>query len=158
LQEQRLYQVSQFCQSSLSDPFCSNNNKGRFLVFLICTALLCFYCVQQCLAILLELARRKHVPLDGVNDYLVLFFLRGGVFRNLAILTLVAGGAVFTFFVFHLRLALRNVTTNEYVKRRRAAAGLASAPSELQISAQRSLDDSLYSRGSWAANLAALFF
>jgi hypothetical protein len=127
-------------------------------VFLVCTALLCFYCVQQCLAILLELARRKQLPLDTVKDYLVLFFLRGGVFRNLIVLTLVAGGAVSAFFIFHLRLAVRNVTTNEYVKRRRAAAGLLSAPSELRRSAKRSLDDSLYSRGSWAANLSALFF
>ncbi len=126
-------------------------------MFLICTALLCFYCVQQCGAILLELARRQKLPLAGVKDFAVLFFLRGGVFRNMAVLTLVAGGAVFAFFVFHLRLALRNVTTNEYVKRRRAVAALAAAPPELQRTARRSLQDSLYSRGSWRANLSALF-
>ena len=126
-------------------------------MFLLCTALLCFYCVQQCLAILLELARRQQVVVAGVMDFCILLFLRGGVFRNMAVLTLVAGVAVFAFFVFHLRLALRNVTTNEYVKRRRAAAALETAPPEVRRAARRSLQDTLYSRGSWSANLRALF-
>ncbi len=91
----------------------SKNNKALFLSFLLATAALCFYCVYLCVTIVLKLARKQAIAVDGVKDFLIVFMLRGGVFRNMAIITLVAGVAVGAFFLFHLRLACKNMTTNE---------------------------------------------
>jgi hypothetical protein len=93
----------------------AQNNKGVFLLFLLATALLCFYCVYLCVWILLMLADRNGLSVTNTAEFCELFFLRGGVFRNMAVITVVAGVAVFAFFVFHLRLACLNMTTNEYV-------------------------------------------
>ncbi len=142
----------------LTSLFFSHSNKGRFLVFLVCTFVLCFYCVFQCLCILVDLAHRRGIPIEGLWDFLVLFFLRGGVYRNMALVTLVAGGAVLAFFLFHFRLAIRNITTNEYVKRRRAANVLENAPPSMRKDSRRALSHNPYDRGSWWANLKQLFF
>ncbi len=135
----------------------SHQNKGRFLGFLVCTFLLCFYCVAQCVWILIDLAHRRNVPMRTIRDFLVCFFLQGGVYRNMALATLVAGAAVLAFFVFHFRLAIRNVTTNEFVKRRHAALLLAAAPAGMQRDSKRALSNNPYDRGSWWANLVPLF-
>lgn len=91
----------------------ARNNKALFLSFLLATALLCFYCVYLCSSIVLKLSRQLNVPVNGVGDFLTVFLLRGGVFRNMAIITLVAGVAVALFFGFHFWLACKNMTTNE---------------------------------------------
>lgn len=117
----------------------SQANKGRFLTFLLLTALLCFYCVFLCCGIVYRLARP-----EGLLNLVLVLAVHGGMLRNLAALTAFAGVGVGAFFVFHLYLALRNVTTNEFVKRRRLKASGTNASSDF------------YSQGAFR-NLALLF-
>lgn len=131
----------------------SVSNKRSFLLFLLATALLCGYCVWLCVGIMWRVAQSgKLIPAPvSLLAFIPFFITKGGVFFALAFITLICGVAVFAFFSFHLYLAARNITTNEYVKRRRYLSA------ELHENQRRLLRDDIYDRGI-LRNLWSVFF
>lgn len=101
----------------------SSSNKLQFLMFLLSTFLLCCWCIYLCMHIVWTLGLQKKIltPDSSLLEFAKLFLVSGGPFLTMSFLTLSAAIAVLTFFVFHLYLALNNITTNEYVKRNRLA-------------------------------------
>ena len=99
----------------------SQSNKFHFLAFLVATVLLCLYCIVMCVDIVMRLGVEKGLLEEPirVGQFLKVFILQGGIYFSMALMTIFCGLGVFIFFAWHFRLAMRNETTNEYVKRRR---------------------------------------
>ena len=99
----------------------SQSNKFQFLAFLCATVLICVYCIANCLEIFHRLGLESGLLQTPVTvfSFLRAFFLQGGIYLSMALMTAFCGLGVFAFWAFHFWLAARNITTNEYVKRNR---------------------------------------